>query len=88
MGAEETYTDEKTVKTAKHSDLRLCRKNDRYSSKIQVLNSNFEFQASFCIINLKHYIYEASAEYGRRGDSHGRENSEKQRKTVICGYVE
>ena len=37
----------------------------------------FEFQASFCIINLKHYIYE------RRGDFHSRENSEKQRKTVI-----
>ena len=76
------------MKKVKNSDLRLCRKNDRYSSKIQILNSKFEFQASFCIINLKHYIYEASAEYGRRGDSHGRENSEKQRKTVICGYVE
>jgi hypothetical protein len=57
-------------------------KTSRYSSKFKFLNSNFEFQASFCITNLKHYIYEASAEYGRRGGLHRRENVEKQCKTV------
>jgi hypothetical protein len=76
MGAEETSTDEKTAKNSEKQG--FWRQNDRYSSKIQILNSKFEFQASFCIINLKHYICEASAEYGRRGDFQGRENSEKQ----------
>ena len=47
----------------------------------KILNSKFEFQASFCIANLKYHIYEASAKYGCRGGFHGRENSEKQRKT-------
>jgi len=46
------------------------------------LNSKFEFQASFCSTNLKHYIYEASAEHGRRGGLQRRENVEKQCKTV------
>ena len=53
------------------------------AQKFKFFNSKFEFQASFCIINFKHYVYEVSAEYGRRGDFHRRENSEKQRKTVI-----
>jgi hypothetical protein len=53
-------------------------KTSRYSSKFKILNSKFESQASFCITNLKYYIYEASAEYGRRGGFHRRENIEKQ----------
>ena len=53
-----------------------------YSSKFKILNSKFEFRASFCITNLKHHTYEASAEYGRRGGLHRRENVEKQCKTV------
>ena len=69
--------------TRKHTRaLRALRQNDRYSSKFKFLNSKFEFQASFCITNLKHYIYEASAEYGRRGGLQRRENVEKQCKTV------
>ena len=37
------------------------------------------FELPFCITNLKYYIYEASAEYGRRGGLHRRENVEKDR---------
>ena len=55
----------------------------RYTSKFKFLNSKFEFQASFCITNLKYHIYEASVKYGRRGGFHRRENSEKQWKTVV-----
>ena len=33
-------------------------------------------------MNLKYHIYEASAEYGRRGGLHRRENVQKQGKTV------
>jgi len=80
-GAERLPQTRKQRKTAKNSDFGA--KTSCYSSKIQIFEFKFEFQASFCIINLKHYIYEASAEYGRRGDLHGRENSEEQRKTVI-----
>ena len=70
--------------TRKHTRaLRALCQNDRYSSKFKTLNSKFEFQASFCITNLKHYIYEASAEYGRRGGLHRRENVEKQCKTAF-----
>ena len=58
----------KTIVTAQHSNF---------------LIQHFEFQASCCITNLKHYIYKASAEYGRWGGLHRREHVEKQCKTVI-----
>ena len=61
---------------------RFWRQNDRYSSKFKFFDSKFEFPASSCITNLKYHIYEASAEYGRRGGLHRRENVEKQGKTV------
>ena len=83
MAAEEASTDEKSEKqwkTVKNSDFGA--KTSRYSSKFKFFNSKFEFQASFCITNLKYHIYEASAKYGRRGVFHRRENSEKQWKTV------
>ena len=83
MGAGEASTDEKTSKnSAKQCKTAFWRQNDRYSSKFKFFNSKFEFQASFCITNLKYYIYEASAVYGRRGRLHRRENVEKQCKTV------
>ena len=53
-------------------------KTSRYSSKFEFLNSIFEFQASFCITNLKHHNCEASAKSGHRGGLHRRENVEKQ----------
>ena len=83
MGAGETSTDEKTSKNRpKQCKTAFWRQNDRYSSKFKFLNSKFEFQASFCTTNLKYYMYEASAEYGRQGGLHRRENVEKQAKTV------
>ena len=69
----------KQRKTAKNTEC-FWRQNDRYSSKFKLLNSKFEFQAFWCIPNLNYYIYEASAEYGRRGGLHRRENSEKRQK--------
>ena len=87
QSAEEPSADDKTVqnsakqcKTVQNSDFGA--KTSRYSSKFKFFNSKFEFQASFCITNLKHHTYEASAEYGRRGGLHRRENVEKQCKTV------
>ena len=83
MGAGEASKDEKTSKnSAKQCKTAFWRQKELLQLKIQILNSKFEFQASFCITNLKYYIYEASAEYGRRGDLHRRENVEKQHKTV------
>ena len=66
---------EKQWKIVKNSDFGA--KTSRYSSKFKCLNSRFEFQASFCITNLKYHTYEASAKYGRRGGFHRRENSQK-----------
>ena len=68
------------MKISENSDFGA--KTSRYSSKFKFLNSKFEFQASSCITNLKYYIYEASAEYGRRGGLHRWENFQKQGKTV------
>src|SRR6056300_1581038 len=83
MGVGDASTDEKTSKnSAKQCKTAFWRQNDRYSSKLKIFHKKFEFQASFCITNLKYYIYEASAEYGRRESLHRRENVEKQRKTV------
>ena len=79
MDAEEASTDEKTAKIQWKSGFGA--KTCRYSSKFKLLNSKFEFQASFCIANLKYHIYEASAKYGRRGGLHRRENSAKTVKT-------
>ena len=76
MGAGDASTDEKTSKnSAKRCKTAFWRQNDRYSSKFKFLNSKFELQASFCITNLKYYIYEASAESGHRGGLHRRENA-------------
>ena len=84
MAAEEASTDEQTVKMQwKYSDFGA--KTGRYSSKFNFLNSKFEFQASFCIANLKYHIYEASAKYGRRRGFHRRENSENQWKNSGFG---
>ena len=82
MGAGEDSTDEKMsqCKTVQNSDFGA--KTTVTALKIQILNSKFEFQASFCMTDLKYYIHEASAEYGRRGGLHRRENVEKQCKTV------
>ena len=84
MGAEEASTDEKIAKKkqrkpVKYSDFGA--KTSRHSSKFKVLNSKFEFQASFCTTNLKYHIYEAFAKYGRRGGFHRRENSQNTVKT-------
>ena len=68
------------LKTVNNSDFGA--KTTVTALKIQIFNSKFEFQASSCITDLKYYIYEASAGYGRRGGFHRRENSEKQRKTA------
>ena len=45
MGAREASTDAKTVQNS--AKQRFWRQNDRYSSKFKLLNSKFEFQASF-----------------------------------------
>ena len=54
-------------------------KKSCYSSKFKFLNSKFEFQASFCITNLKHYIYEASGGVWAPGRP---PQTRKRRKTV------
>ena len=83
MGAGEASTDEKTAKNVENSaKQRFWRQNEPLRLKIQILNSKFEFQACWCITNLKHYICGAPVEYGRWGGLHRRENSEKQRKTL------
>ena len=56
--------------------------NEPLQLKIQIFEFKFECQASCCITNFKHCIYEASSECGRRQGFHGRENVEKQCKTV------
>ena len=71
---------EKQRKTVQNSDFGA--KTTVIQLKIQIFEFQFEFRASWCITNLKRYIYEASAEYGRRGRLHTRENVEKQRKTA------
>ena len=55
------------------------------AQNVNFFNSKFEVQAPFCITNPKYYIYEASAEYGRRGGLHRRVNVEKQCKTMQNG---
>ena len=85
MGAGEASTDEKTSKNSAKQckTVILAPKRPLQLSKFKILNSKLEFQASSCNTNPKCYICEASAEYGRQGDLHRRENVEKQCKTVI-----
>ena len=77
-------TDEKTSKNrAKQcKTVILAPKRTVTVPKIQILNSKFEFHASSSITDLKYYKNEASAEYGRRGGLHRRENVQKQGKTM------
>ena len=75
MATEEASTDEKTQK---YSEKQVLAPKLALTAQNSNLNSKFEFQASFCITNLKYHINQAYAKYGRRGGFLGRENSEKQ----------
>ena len=72
---------EKQGKTVQNSDFG-AKKRPLQLSKFKFLDSKSEFRASSCNADLKYCMYEASAEYGRRGGLHRRENVEKQAKTV------
>ena len=89
MGAGETSTDEKTSKNSANVQNSILAPKRPLQLKIQIFEFKIWISSFFLHYYLKHYIYEASAEYGRRGGLQRRENvktvqnSAKQCKTAF-----
>ena len=82
MDAEEDSTDEKTVqKTVKPSDFGA--KTSCYSSKFKILNSKFEFQASFALLTSNITYIKRLRSMATEEASTDKKTAKKQWKTVI-----